>query len=258
MIIEMPTPLVSILTVTYNAADVIVPTIESVKAQTVSDYEFILMDGGSSDDTVEIVRKADIPNARIFSSPDKGIYDAMNKALYEAKGTYVIFLNAGDSFHSPDTLRFVKEASEKNGVPGIIYGQTDIVDNNRNYLGSRHLTAPENLTLNSFSEGMVVCHQAFFALRSFVPMFNLKYRFSADYEWCIKCLQHSRKNIYIDEVLADYLEEGTTTRNRNASLKERFRIMCYYYGTFPTILRHISFFFRNLRRKRHTKNKSEK
>lgn len=242
-------PLISILTVTYNAEKEILPTLESIKAQTMTDYEFILMDGASKDRTLAIVRDAEIPGARIFSSPDNGIYHAMNKALAEASGEYVIFLNAGDSFHCPDTLRTVADAIKDNGYPGIVYGQTDIVDADRRRLGTRHLTAPEELTLKSFRNGMVVCHQAFYALRRFVPSFNTKYRFSADYEWCIQCLQHSRKNICVHEVLADYLQEGTTTRNMRRSLTERFRIMCYYYGTVPTIIRHIGFLFRFLKRK---------
>ena len=245
----MSAPLISILTVTYNASGVIIPTLDSIKAQTMTDYEFILMDGASSDNTVEIARKMNINNARIFSSPDNGIYDAMNKALSEASGDYVIFLNAGDCFHAPDTLELVAKAIKDNHMPGIVYGQTNIVDKDRNYIGPRHLTAPDTLTLDSFKDGMVVCHQAFYALRRFTPMFNMDYKFSADYDWCIQCLQHSRKNIYVNAVVADFLDEGTTSRNHKASLKERYKIMCYYFGVLPTTLRHISFFFRNLKRK---------
>ena len=97
---------------------------------------------------------------------------------------------------------------------------------------------------------MVVCHQAFFVLRRIAGYYDMKYRFSADYEWCIRVLQHSRHNCYIDAVLADYLMEGMTTRNRRKSLMERFRIMCYYYGTFSTVMRHIAFIPRFLRRRR--------
>ena len=97
---------------------------------------------------------------------------------------------------------------------------------------------------------MVVCHQAFFALRRITDQFRLKYRFSADYDWCIRVLQHSKHNCYLDEVVADYLMEGMTTANRRASLMERFRIMCYYYGTLPTIWRHLKFSPRFLRRRR--------
>jgi hypothetical protein len=69
----------------------------------------------------------------------------------------------------------------------------------------------------------------------------VKYRFSADYEWCIRCLQHSRRNAFIDEPLIDYLAEGVTTANRRKSLIERFHIMAYYYGFWRTLWRHLGF-----------------
>ena len=97
---------------------------------------------------------------------------------------------------------------------------------------------------------MLVCHQAFVALRRITGKYNLKYKFSADFDWCIQCLQHSRKNVGLhDTVLVDYLNEGTTTRNRFRSLLERFRIMCYYYGILPTAARHATFVVRALKRK---------
>lgn len=237
-------PLISIITVTYNAASTITPTLDSVRAQTFTDFEYIVMDGASSDSTVEIAGKAGIPGTRIFSSPDKGLYHAMNKGLAEARGMYVVFLNAGDSFHSPDSLESVARAIRDNEFPGIVYGQTDIVDSSRRKIADRHLKAPENLTLKSFSTGMVVCHQAFIALRKLTSYFDTSYRYSADYDWCIRCLQHSRHNVYTGTTLIDYLSEGVTTANRRKSLMERFRIMCYYYGTVPTVLRHIGFLFR--------------
>ena len=168
----------------------------------------------------------------------------MNKAMDRAKGTYLIFLNSGDKFHAPETLERIKKAIDDNDVPGIVYGQTNLVDNEGRYLGPRHLTAPKDLTYRSFTNGMVVCHQAFIALARIAPEFNMKYRLSADYEWCLRCLQHSRKNVFIDDCLIDYLSEGLSTTNRRASLWERFRIMCRYYGTVPTIIRHVRFAFR--------------
>lgn len=246
-------PLFSIITVCFNAAGSIRRTLSSVAEQTCRLFEYIVVDGGSSDSTTEIVSNAGIPQLRLVSEKDNGIYDAMNKGLSMATGEYVIFLNAGDSFHSPDTLAILADAAMNNDFPGIIYGQTDIVDASGRRLGERHLRAPEVLTLDSFKNGMVVCHQAFVALRKLTHFFNLRYRFSADYEWCIRCLQHSRHNVYVDRVLIDYLYEGATTRNRGRSLRERFRIMCYYYGTLPTIFRHLSFLPRFIMRRRSEK-----
>ena len=137
------------------------------------------------------------------------------------------------------SLEHFAEAIMDNDYPGIVYGQTDIVNARRERIRSRHFTAPETLTLESFSNGMVVCHQAFVVLRKLTNNFDTRYKYSADYEWCIRCLQRSLRNQYLDEVVIDYLNEGVTTNNRWRSLFERFNIMTYYYGFLPTLFRHI-------------------
>lgn len=246
-------PLFSIITVTYNAAATLPATLRSVTEQTCKLFEYIVMDGASKDNTAILAQEAGINNARIFSSPDNGLYDAMNKAMDEATGEYLIFLNAGDTFHSSDTLQKIADTIMQNDFPGIVYGQTQLVNAERERIGDRHLTAPEVLTLNSFSNGMVVCHQAFIALRRITGRYDTTYKFSADYDWCIRCLQHSRNNVYIDNIIIDYLSEGLTTANHKASLRERFRIMCHYYGTMSTILKHLSFIPRYLKHKFNTK-----
>lgn len=246
---QNPEPLFSIITVTYNAKETLPATMKSVNEQTSTDYEHLIMDGASTDGTADYARTHGTERTIVNSEHDNGIYDAMNIGLYRARGKYVIFLNAGDTFHKPDTLELIKRTILENDTPGIVYGQTLIVDSQRNAIGPRHLTAPKSLTHASFKKGMLVCHQAFIALRRITGPFSPKYRFSADYEWCIHCLQHSRHNVLIDEYLIDYLNEGVTTKNHRASLKERYKIMCRNYGTLPTIFRHIGFAFRALRRK---------
>ena len=90
-------PLFSIITITYNASSTLPATLKSVKEQTCKLYEYIVVDGKSSDNTVELAKNADIDNCKIVSERDRGLYDAMNKGLGMANGDYVIFLNAGDS-----------------------------------------------------------------------------------------------------------------------------------------------------------------
>lgn len=247
-------PLFSIITVTWNAEKTIGVTLASVKEQTCRLFEYIVMDGVSADHTLKLALNAGISEARIYSSRDNGIYDAMNNAMEQAQGDYLIFLNAGDTFHSADTLEQIAQVIMNNDYPGIVYGQTNLVDSQRNYLGPRHLTAPDRLTFDSFANGMVVCHQAFVVLRKLAQPYDLRYRYSADYDWCIRCLQKSKRNVMVPGVLIDYLSEGTTTANRRASLKERFRIMCYYYGTLPTMWRHVKFLPRFLNHRKQLKN----
>ncbi len=250
---EQPTkmPLFTIITITYNAAHTVGRTLDSVASQTFSDYEHIVVDGASDDQTVEIVRSAAGSDRRtVISEPDDGLYDAMNKGIGLAKGKYLIFLNAGDKFHSNGSLAEIAGTISKNDNPGIVYGQTDLVDDNGTFISPRHLTAPDDLRCQDFARGMLVCHQAFVVLRSIAPMYSLEYKYSADYEWCIRCLMHSRRNVYTGSVLIDYLSEGVTTANRRKSLVERFRIMSFYYGFWPTLFRHIGFAFRFIKFKR--------
>ncbi len=241
-------PLFSIITVTWNAASVIAPTLRSVERQTSTDYEMLIIDGASTDDTLRIVKQASIASLRVFSEPDNGLYDAMNKGISRARGRYLIFLNAGDAF-ADDTV-LVRLAMLTTEDPGVIYGQTQLVDKNREVVGKRHLTAPKRLSVDSFLKGMVVCHQAFVARRDLVPQYDLRYRLSADYDWCIRVLEKSPANAYAGrKPIISYLAEGMTTRHHRASLRERFRIMCRHYGTGMAILAHLSFIPRYLKRR---------
>jgi hypothetical protein len=133
-------------------------------------------------------------------------------------------------------------------MPAILYGDTHIVDANGHFLRNRRLTPPEHLTWRSFKEGMLVCHQAFYVNREIALPYDLQYRFSADFDWCIRCMKEGARrgmsNRYVKEPLADYLAEGMTTANHKASLKERFRIMAKHYGCFTAIAQHIWFIFR--------------
>lgn len=243
------TPLISIITITYNAADEIVPTLKSVAQQDFKDFEHIIVDGNSSDNTLKLVNKWKTPNIRILSEPDKGLYDAMNKGLNMAKGKYVVFLNAGDTFHSPSTLSLYAEEAAKD--KDIIYGDTIIVDADRNFLSPRHLNVPDTLTFKSFSKGMLICHQAFMVKKELAPKYDLDYRFSADYDWCVECIKKSSpfNCINLKTVTIDYLHAGLTDQNKMKSLRERFHIMVRHYGLMPTVFNHVSFLFRALSRK---------
>lgn len=242
---------ISIITVTYNAEATLERTLQSVAQQTYSEIEHLIIDGASTDHTLEIARQ--YPHAIVFSEPDKGLYDAMNKGLQRATGDYLCFLNAGDKLHSKETLAHIV-ASISDGSPiGVIYGDTQIVDAQGNFLRNRRLTPPEHLTWKSFKDGMLVCHQAFYINRQIALPYDMTYRFSADFDWCIRCMKEGEKqgmqNLYVHEPLADYLAEGMTTANHQASLKERFQIMAKHYGLLPTIGKHIWFIFRVLVKK---------
>ena len=239
----MATPVISIITVCYNAEREIKATLKSVKEQSYKNYEYIIIDGASKDNTLSVISQSGVEPTHLVSERDKGIYDAMNKGLALAKGDYLMFLNAGDSLYSPDTLQRIAEVAQTES-PDVIYGDTAIVDAERNYLRPRKLRPPKTLTRNSFKNGMLVCHQAFLPKRELAMPYDMKYRLSADFDWCVKILSASKKCTQIESFIVNYLEEGATTRNHIKSLKERFRIMSAHYGIIITIFKHICFLFR--------------
>ena len=242
-------PLISVITITYNASATLPLTMESVAEQTIKDFEHIIVDGASTDDTLSVARRMGSERLRILSESDDGLYDAMNKGLKMALGRYLIFLNAGDRFHSADTLKAYADAIEER-APDIIYGDTDIVDIEGNRIGPRHLSAPDILTFDSFSKGMLICHQAFMVRKDIAPLYDTDYRFSADYDWCIRCIEASRAGdrINLHRVTIDYLSDGLTDNNKKASLIERFRIMAAHYGSMKAIASHLSFIPRAIKR----------
>jgi glycosyltransferase involved in cell wall biosynthesis len=236
-------PKFSIITVTYNARKVLENTIWSVISQTYRNREYIIIDGASKDGTLSLIEKYHIHT--LVSEPDGGLYEAMNKGIACATGDYLCFLNAGDGFHTDDTLQqIVRSISTADCLPDVLYGETALVDKNRNFLRMRRLSAPEELTWKSFKRGMLVCHQAFFVKRSLVEPYDLHYRFSADFDWCIRIMKKSQHLHNTHLTLIDYLDEGMTTQNRKVSLKERFHIMTKHYGLMSTVMHHIGFVFR--------------
>ncbi len=237
-------PLFSIITICYNAGNNIQKTLLSVTTQSYDRIEYIIIDGASKDNTLDIIEPFKSRIACLVSEPDKGIYDAMNKGLKKAKGDYVWYMNAGDTFHSPTTVEDVASGIKGKKLPDILYGETAISDIYGNRVGARRLKAPEVLTWKSFRYGMLVCHQSFVALRSIAEPYDLKYRYSADVDWCIRCMKKAETIQNTHLVLSCYLDEGATTANRKASLKERFRIMCHYYGTTQIVFLHVWFALR--------------
>ena len=249
----------SIITITYNAEAFLPRTVESVLSQHYRDIEHIIIDGASTDSTLSVAqdymqRSYAAQNGhevRIVSEPDNGLYDAMNKGLRQASGDYICFLNAGDFFPNANVLDTIVSRSltgkSRQQLPAVIYGDTDIVDNDGNFLRHRRLAPPRNLTWRSFRKGMLVCHQAFYArldIARTVP-YDTRYRYSADVDWCIRVMKEAERIgaglAYVDSVVVNYTQEGQTTKHHRDSLKERYRVMQCHYGAFTTALMHAWF-----------------
>lgn len=234
-------PRISIITICYNAASTITRTLHSVSAQTYPNIQYLIIDGASKDNTLELVREL-APEAEIYSERDKGIYDAMNKGLDRATGDYVWYVNAGDALVSPTTVEdLVRATCTGDSLPDVLYGDTRLIDAEGHDLGLRRLRPPHQLDWRSFRSGMLVCHQAFVAKRTISPHYDLSYRFSADVDWCIRVLKEAKTTAFYPEPIALYLNEGTTTANHRASLIERFHVMRHHYGLVTTVLQHLRF-----------------
>lgn len=246
---EQTSPKFSVITVTYNAEKVLEPTMQSVIRQTYRNIEYILIDGNSKDGTMAVITNHLDRISHVTCEPDRGLYDAMNKGIRAATGEYLCFLNAGDTFHADDTLQQIVDSLPGGELPDVVYGETAIVDSGRQFLRMRRLRAPEHLDWKSFRHGMLVCHQAFFARRTIAEPYDPGYRFSADFDWCIRVMKKARRLHNTRLTVVDYLEEGMTTQNHKASLKERYRIMQKHYGAAGTLLFHLWFAIRAVLKK---------
>ncbi|MBO7463822.1 MAG: glycosyltransferase [Bacteroidales bacterium] len=219
---------ISIITVVYNSEKYIRRTIESIVGQDYPGVEYIVIDGKSKDTTMQIVNEYRDRIAVIVSEPDKGLYDAMNKGLRLATGSYVLYINSGDALSSPTLLSDIF-----NNVPAdsdVIYGDTQITDEEGNILHNRRHRPPEQLTWRDYKRGMLVCHQSFIAKRTLCDEYDTNYRYAADFDWCLNILLKSRVVTNYGKDISLFMDGGQTKRTIVPGLKERYRIMCKYYG----------------------------
>ena len=252
---------ITYVTITYNAAKVLQRTLDSVLAQDYPNIEHLIIDGASTDDTLKFVNDyiahsnaaENGHQIQVSSEPDNGIYDAMNKGLRSMTGDYVCFLNAGDFLPADDTASGIaRQVDASGGTPAVLYGDTDIVDGEGRFLHHRRLAPPENLTWKSFRQGMLVCHQAFYARTDFAiaTPYDMQYRYSADVDWCIRVMKAAAKEnvpmLNLLMVVANYTQEGQTTLHHRESLWERYRVMEHHYGRVQTFLLHCWFAVRSL------------
>lgn len=267
-------PVISVITVVYNGLSLIEKTIRSIVSQTYPNIEYIVIDGGSTDGTVEILKLYEDRISYWISEPDRGIYDAMNKGLAAATSDYVWFMNAGDLIYSDDTTEKIFGSVRGDGSVGvdglvgvdgsgisltqasraaIYYGDTMIVDPEYREVGLRRLRPPENLTWKSFSRGMLVCHQAIIVSRTIAGEFDPRYRHSADFDWVVRALMKAevmvpprlqsggKAEVIVNThlILCAFLDGGHSKQNIGISLRERFDSMVRHYGWVPTMIRHV-------------------
>ncbi len=222
-------PLLTIITVCFNAQGKLEETLKSVRKQTFRDYEVIVKDGGSLDGSLACIRDFDDIPLKLVVKEDAGIYDAMNEAVRYAKGEYVYFLNCGDVFAKDDVLEkvfaFIKNDSrEKSGPFRVYYG--NIIDG---VTGTKVSSNPRISAFTCYRN--VPCHQACIYSKAMLDAhpFDLRFRVRADYEqflWAY--FKADTAFCYMDLVVAEYEGGGYSEQKKKRSAKEHERITAMY------------------------------
>jgi glycosyltransferase involved in cell wall biosynthesis len=238
----------SIITITYNAEKFLERTIVSIlKANQQFDLEYLVIDGGSKDGTIDIIKKHETHITRWISEPDAGLYDAMNKGLSMAKGQYIWFLNAGDEVYDNGVLSQIFARFSENA--DVYYSDAMFVNNDGSAVGLRSKVTPhklpKNLKWHDMALGMKVCHQAFVVRRTIAPKYDIT-NLSADIDWEIECLKASQETIYLDFVLCKYLTGGLSVQKHRRSLIDRFKVLQKHFGLLPTLWNHLRILMRGL------------
>ena len=179
---------VSVITVCYNAILGIEKTIKSVVGQTYPEVEYIVIDGGSTDGTIDIIKKYTDKIACFVSEPDDGIYDAMNKGIRIATGEWINFMNAGDTFSSDTIISTVFSERYKEEVE-VIYGDVYFTESHDcNYLQPAR-------PLCFLRRAMPFCHQSSFVKRKAITGFDKQFQICADYSFFYS-LYHDKPNSF--------------------------------------------------------------
>lgn len=220
-------PKVSIITVTYNAVSFVEETILSVLGQDFHDYEYLVVDGGSTDGTLEILKKYE-GWLHFISEPDKGIYDAMNKGIARSTGEWLYFLNAGDAFYSPGVLgEIFTEANVQNNL--LIYGDV----RTRNHPTGVERTIGHAVDISSFYYRVGLCHQAAFTHRSAFDKFGnyngKDFPILADQEWFVRFFQGNSPSIYLHRTIAYYEVVGESYKKRLQNHHDHLRIVAKHF-----------------------------
>ena len=243
--------ILSIITITFNAEHVLRRTLRSVQEALresglhASDVEYLLIDGASMDATRSVAQAFGDMLTSIVSEPDEGLYDAMNKGLRLATGTYVWFLNAGDELYSTTAFRELLDALAT-GVD-IVYSDAMYVDEAGRELGLRSVLTPHRLpprlTWRTLALGMKVCHQAFVVRRAIAPYYWVN-NLSADVDWQIRCLKQADSVRRLATPLCRYLIGGLSVQKHRQSLVDRYRVLRQHFGFWPNLLNHVQILVR--------------
>lgn len=232
----MHKPTLSIITIVYNNVRDIERTMLSVLNQSYAHIEYIVVDGASTDGTLEIIQRYQDRLSKVISEKDAGIYDAMNKGLALASGDYVLFMNSGDELYASDTIEKVFATAPN---ADIYYGETEMYNEAWQSIGKRRHSVPEKFTWKSFRFGMTISHQAIYIRRTLTEPYDRQYELSADIDWILTAAKKAKTSVKVSGYVAKYLVGGMSKKRHQQSLKERFAIFTKHYGLLPNLFNHL-------------------
>lgn len=213
---DIDRPLFTVITVVFNGENALAPTICSALGQSYRNFEYIVIDGASTDRTVEILRKYENSIDYWVSEPDEGIYDAMNKGIRQARGEWLYFLNCGDRFCDSEVLARVASAAVCTDAP-LIIGRVNYVRDNI-AIKQFPTTVPEENTARALFRSKF-CHQAFFARRqSYIDVggYDTHFPFFSDFYAAYKIIRDRGGLNRIDVTVADFDGAGVSSDPRRA------------------------------------------
>lgn len=250
----MSKPLFSIITVTYNSKDGLEKTIKSVKNQSCKEYEYIVIDGRSTDGTVNVIKKYEEGIDYWVSEDDGGIYDAMNKGIENSSGQLLFFLNAGDTFYDKEVLQDVKDFYLKNNKPECLYGGINYINPFKGVEYEEIIK--EKVTFSKIKKGKMIRHQSLFVDKSVferVGDFNLSYGLGGDYEFECRVFLSNIEGIFFDRIITNFYGGGAggdlfkSYKIKGRIIREKFGILYYlryflFRGLYVLVVYLLEFF----------------
>jgi len=218
---------VCIITVCFNSAKTIRKTLDSVKSQTWKNIDHIIIDGGSTDGTLGIIKDYEDSLGCLVSEPDNGLYDAMNKGISRATGEVVYFLNSDDILCTPEVISDVVHAFQFDPKTDLLYGNVIYKYQNRQERRSFKHISKKNILFEN------LCHQAVFARRRLfekVGGFDTDYKIAADYDWILRVFFSGLVVRYLDRDIAYFNAEGRHRDDIGLSEKERLATKLRHIG----------------------------
>lgn len=211
-------PFFSVVTVTYNAEKTICNTLESILSQKRDLFELIVIDGGSRDKTKELLHHVEDEINVFISEPDKGIYDAMNKAINHASGVYIVFMNSGDCFFSENTLDMIHRKLMKMDImPGLVYGKHAV-----RYERDLIKIKSPNRFISKKIRTMPICHQSLYAKKELLIKypFDINLRVVSDYKFLLQAKKDDELDFFLDDVLSIVSPGGISDVRRDLAILE--------------------------------------